>query len=484
MKKIFSLLIILVLQMNQARAQAPEGFGELAEKLTPAVVNIYTSQVIKEKSIDIPGVAPFDSLPPGHPLEEFNELFNELYKRRGGENGYMERDVVSLGSGFVISEDGTIVTNYHVVADASEINVAFPDDTKFKAEVIGKDQKTDLAVLKIKTDKKLNYVTFGDSDNAKVGDWVIAVGNPFGLGGTVTAGIISARARDINAGPFDDFIQTDAAINRGNSGGPMFNMKGEVIGINTAIFSPSGGSVGIGFAVPSNLAEPIINQLIKDGKIERGWLGVKIQTVSDEIAESLGLDKAKGALVVEVTKDSPADEAGILPGDIIIEYDGKEVNTMKKLPRFVAETKIGNKVKVVVWRDGKRVEVISKIEELKEEKVKKTERKPLEEKEEAPDSEDILGLKVTALTSSLRDRYKVPSDIDGLLVVEVSKSSGKVARVIRAGDIILQANQKKVTTPRELEMSVKEIKAQNRKALLLQLYRNGDSIFFAIPVED
>src|SRR5476651_2465135 len=325
----------LLLAGGPAAAKAgPEGFSELAGRLLPAVVNISTTQTLKADR-QRPEVPQF---PPGSPFEEFFKDFLDKNLPRNQQRPEAQpRRATSLGSGFIIDPSGLVVTNNHVIADADEITVILADDTSLKAEVVGKDLKTDLALLRVKTDKQLTAVPFGDSDLMKVGDWVLAIGNPFGLGGTVTAGIVSARARDIQQGPYDDFIQTDASINRGNSGGPMFNMSGEVVGINTAIFSPSGGSIGIGFAIPSALASPVVAQLKDFGKPRRGWLGVKIQGVTDEIAESLGLDKARGALVASVTDKGPAEAAGIQPGDIVLTFDGKDVTDMKRLPRIVAE---------------------------------------------------------------------------------------------------------------------------------------------------
>ena len=284
--------------------------------------------------------------PPGSPFED---LFKDFFDRQSPH----KRKATSLGSGFVIDESGYIVTNNHVIGNADEIEVIFQDGTKLNAELVGNDRKVDLAVLKVESNKKLEFVKWGDSSISKVGDWVLAIGNPFGLGGTVTAGIISAKSRDIKMGQYDSFIQTDASINRGNSGGPMFNIKGEVIGINSAIFSPSGGSVGIGFAIPAEIAAPVIDQLKKFGKTKRGWLGVRIQPVTDDIAEAYGLSEPKGALVASVTSNSPSSKSGIKPGDIILEFDGKEISKSRDLPRFVASTKIGKKVQVVVWRSNK-----------------------------------------------------------------------------------------------------------------------------------
>jgi serine protease Do len=326
-----------------ARA-APESFADLAEKLLPSVVNISTTQLTKKqgRGLEVP------QFPPGSPFEEF---FRDFFDRNRPDS--QPRKSTALGSGFIVDPAGYVVTNYHVIENAEEITVILQDDTNLKAKIIGRDTKTDLALLKVEPTKPLPAVKWGDSDKSRVGDWVVAIGNPFGLGGTVTAGIISARKRNINSGDYDSFLQTDASINRGNSGGPMFNLKGEVIGVNTAIFSPSGGSIGIGFAIPARQASLIVNQLRKYGRTRRGWLGVRIQTVTDQIAESLELEGAGGALVAGVTKDGPAEAAGLKAGDVVLSFDGRKVKQMRELPRIVAETPIEKEVKLKVWRNGK-----------------------------------------------------------------------------------------------------------------------------------
>ena len=352
------------------RAGLPN-FADLAEKLLPAVVNISSSQTIGAKKAE--GGSDEPKAAPSSPFDEFFKNFMDKQKQGGGGTDNIPAPIMpspthkatSLGSGFIIdAKQGLVVTNNHVIADADEITVILQDNTNIKAELLGRDEKMDLALLHIKTTHPLVDVKFGDSDKMRVGDWVIAIGNPFGLGGTVTSGIISARARDINAGPYDDFLQTDASINRGNSGGPMFNMSGEVIGINTAIFSPSGGSVGIGFAIPSDLAQPVVEQLHKFGHTKRGWLGVRIQAMTDEIAESLGLDKRRGALVASTASDGPAARAGILPGDVVLSFDGKPVDEMRSLPRLVAEATVDKTVPLTVWRNGKEISLKVVVGEL------------------------------------------------------------------------------------------------------------------------
>src|SRR5499426_1054777 len=330
-------LFVLPLLAMPAAARGPDAIADVAEQVIDAVVNISTSQKIEQRG----GATP--QLPPGSPFEEF---FEEFFKNRRGPGGDTPnrgpRRVNSLGSGFIVDPEGIVITNNHVISDADEVTVILNNGDRLKAEIVGRDQKTDLAVLKVKTERPLKSVRFGDSEVLRIGEWVIAIGNPFGLGGSVTAGIVSARNRDINSGPYDSYIQTDASINRGNSGGPLFNMNGEVIGINTAIYSPSGGSIGIGFAVPSKNAVAVIDQLRQFGEMRRGWLGVRIQQVTDDIAESLGLKPVRGALV-----------AGIEPGDVIVKFDGKDIKEMKDLPRIVADTPVGKDVPVVVVRKGK-----------------------------------------------------------------------------------------------------------------------------------
>lgn len=460
---------------SASAAGVPDGFADLSAKLIPAVVNISTT--LKTPKEEAPKDMPMQQLPQGHPLEEFNEFFKNFMPPE-----QMERDMMSLGSGFIIDASGIIITNNHVIADAEEITVSLDNNSQFKAKLIGKDAKTDLAVLKIDAGKPLPFVSFGDSDSVRVGDWILAIGNPYGLGGTVTAGIISARARDINAGPFDDFLQTDAAINRGNSGGPMFNMKGEVIGINTAIFSPTGGSVGIGFAVPAALAQPITNKL-RDGKtIERGWLGVKIQMVTPEIAESIGLKEPKGALVVGVTPKSPAEKAKIQSGDVVVRFAGKEIDTMRKLPRVVADTPIGKEADIEVFRSGsiKKMRVtVGKMDESEEKKVmeEKTPEMP------ARVGEKLMGMQLAALNDDLRTEFGIEANVQGILVIEVSQNSTAQKKGIEVGDVIVEAGQKPVKTIRDLKTAIKYVKDMKRKSVLLYLMRDGETLFMALPIE-
>src|SRR4051794_8934271 len=340
--------VVLPALLSPAVARGPDGIADIAERVIDAVVNISTSQSLDAKA------APTPQLPPGSPFEEF---FDEFFKNRrdgdrGGRGG-APRKVNSLGSGFIIDASGIVITNNHVISEADEVTVILNDGTRLKAEIVGRDTKIDLAVLKVKSDKPLKAVKFGDSEKLRLGEWVIAIGNPFSLGGTVTAGIVSARNRDIQSGPYDNYIQTDASINRGNSGGPLFNLNGEVIGINTAIISPSGGSIGIGFAVPSKNAVAVVDQLREYGETRRGWLGVRIQQITDDIAESLNLKPVRGALVAGIDDKGPAKPAGIEPGDVIVKFDGKDIKEMKDLPRIVADTPVGKEVPVTIVRKGK-----------------------------------------------------------------------------------------------------------------------------------
>ncbi len=464
------LVAILLTHAAVARA-APESFADLAAKLTPAVVNISTSQSIT--TAQGPQILP--QLPPGTPFED---LFRDFFERRRKENK-TKRKVTSLGSGFIIDPAGYVVTNNHVIADADEITVILNDGREFPAKLIGHDPKTDLALLKIDSKEPLPSVSFGDSDKVRVGDWVLAIGNPFGLGNTVTAGILSARGRDINAGPYDDFLQTDAPINRGNSGGPLFNMDGEVIGINTAIFSPSGGSVGIGFSVPSTLAKPVIEQLRKYGRTKRGWLGVRIQAVSDDIAEGLGLDEARGALVADITPDSPAAKAGLKTGDVILEFDGKKIQAMRELPRIVANTQIGKTVDVVVLRKGKRKTLKVTIAELEENEAEVA---SASSKEPAVAEADALGLTLSAITPDLRERFGLSEDVKGVIVTDVQPDGNAAARGVRPGDVIVEVGLEPVRTPKEVLAKVKKAIEAKRKSVLLLLDRGGDQRFVAIEI--
>jgi serine protease Do len=408
-------------------------------------------------------------------------MFRDFLDRREGQPDQRPRGGTSLGSGFIIDPAGYIVTNNHVIEDAEEILVLTHDNEELKATIVGRDEKTDLALLKVDAKKPLPALKWGDSEALRIGDWVMAIGNPFGLGGSVTAGIVSARQRDINSGPYDDYIQTDASINRGNSGGPMFNMDGEVVGINTAIFSPTGGSVGIGFAIPSNLAKPIMAQIKEFGKPKRGWLGVRIQTVSPELAEGLRLKEPKGALVASVTKDGPADKAGLKQGDVVLRFDGKEITQMRGLPRIVAETETGKTTDVVVWRKGAEVNLKVTVGELTEEAEQKT----LASIETPPSPSatiDLLGLKLSAITDELRGKHQIPGDAEGVVVVEVADSGPAAEKDMRPGDVIAEVDQKAVTSPEEVSQRVKAAQDNGYRVVTLLVNRAGEFQWIALKI--
>ena len=474
-----------------AARPGPDGFADLAEKLLPAVVNVSTTQTLKPdaKSGDKQNEPEMPQFPPGSPFEEF---FKDFFKhqgqgqRGGGQPEALPRKATSLGSGFIIDPRGYVVTNNHVIADSDDITVTLHDNTSLKAEVVGRDSKTDIALLKVKSDKPLPASGWGDSDVSRVGDWVLAIGNPFGLGGSVTAGILSARQRDINSGPYDDFLQTDAAINRGNSGGPMFNMDGQVIGINTAIYSPSGGSIGIGFAIPSNIAKLVVAQLLNepDHAVHRGWLGVRIQGVTDEIADSLGLDKARGALVAGVTDKGPAQASGIKPGDVIVKFDGKPVADMKQLPRIVAETPVDKTVPVTVWRQRKETALQVKVGKLNE-----TEQASAQEpkKEKAPKEDGgtvtTLGLTLSNITPELKEKFSLSDDAKGVVVVNVAKDGPADEKGLKAGDVIVEAAQEEVKSAGQVGGKVEDAKKSGRKSILLLVERQGDLRFVAVRLD-
>tara|TARA_B100001989_G_scaffold202328_1_gene150725 strand:- start:5746 stop:7194 length:1449 start_codon:yes stop_codon:yes gene_type:complete len=473
---ILYLFLIIIISVNPSlHAKSIPDFSELADELIPSVVSI-SVMISRDVSTNRP-IAP--QFPPGSPFEDF---FKDFFERRGvpAPQPRQRRNETAAGSGFIIDKAGFIVTNNHVVANSTSITVVLHDGTSLQAKLIGSDKKTDLAILKVETDLELTPVNWGNSDKAKVGNWALAIGNPFGLATTVTLGIVSAKARDINAGPFDDFIQTDAPINRGNSGGPLFNLDGEVIGVNTAIYSPSGGSVGIGFAIPSSLAEGVINQLIQYGKTVRGWLGVRIQTVTPDLAESLGLDRAYGALVASTIPDSPAQKAGIKAGDIILEFNGNEVTEMRRLPRLVAEADVNKNSKLVVWRNEKKVTKNVLIAELKEEKVAS---KKVEDKKQIADEGEIkeLGIKLVSLTENIRIRQNIPEDVYGLLIVNVEQNSEAERKGIRPGDILQEINQTPVNKINDLKQIIK--KSLNKKGVLLLINRQGNIIFTALKVK-
>jgi serine protease Do len=468
-------------------ANGPASVADLAEKLLGAVVNISTSQTVK--GTEGPGAVPMPQLPEGSPFQDF---FDEFFKDRGGESNPGAQKVQSLGSGFVIdAEEGIVVTNNHVIADADDIEVNFSDGVTLKATLVGTDAKTDIAVLKIDpAGHKLTAVSFGDSDKMRIGDWVMAIGNPFGLGGTVTVGIISARNRDINSGPYDDFIQTDAAINRGNSGGPLFNMNGEVIGINTAIISPSGGSIGIGFSIPAKMAVSVVEQLRQYGETRRGWLGVRIQPVTDEIAESLGMDSAKGALVAGIIKGGPVDNGQIQPGDVIVKFDGKDIDNMRDLPRVVAESPVGKAVEVVLVRKGEEMAVQVTLGRLEDgEKLassEETETDPGEGGDEASPvaTATVLGMTIGELNDQTRSKFGIAEDVNGVVITEVAKDSAAAERGVQPGEVITEIAQESVSSPKDVMDRIDSLRKQGRKnALLMLASKTGELRFVTIRMD-
>src|SRR6266851_4753205 len=430
-----------------AAGKGPDSVADTAERVLDAVVNISTSQTIEAgKGLQMPQV------PPGSPFEEF---FDEFFKRRG-ENGNRSRKVSSLGSGFVVDSSGIVVTNNHVISEADEIFANFNDGSKLKAEVIGRDTKSDIAVLRVKPEKPIKAVSFGDSDRMRVGDWVMAIGNPFGLGGSVTVGVVSARNRDINAGPYDNFLQTDAAINRGNSGGPLFNMDGEVIGINTAIISPSGGSIGI---------------------------GVKIQGVDDAIAESLALGRVRGALVAGVSENGPAAKAGIQSGDVIVKFDGREIKEMRDLPKNVADTAVGKSVDIVFIRKGKEQTArvtLGRLEDAeKPQKASLSKETPPEAK---PVAKSSLGLGLSGITDDLKKRYKIKDGAKGVLVVSVERDSPAAERGIQPGDVIVEIGQEAVSNPGDVQKRLEALKKEGKKSTLLLVTRADEQRFVPVTI--
>lgn len=460
----------------EATQQQP-GFADVVERVSPAVVSVQVKAKIEPASdrgaqlFSGPG---FDDLPDDHPMKRFFREFRGFGDQKGKnresrrERRNAEPRPISQGSGFFISEDGYLVTNNHVVEGGSAFTVVMDDGAELDAKLVGTDPRTDLAVLKVEEDREFTYVAFADDSKIRVGDWVVAVGNPFGLGGTVTAGIVSARGRDIGAGPYDDFIQIDAAVNRGNSGGPAFNLNGEVVGINTAIFSPSGGNVGIAFAIPASTAKQVVGDLMKSGVVERGWLGVQIQPVTKDIAESLGLSEQKGALVSEADAKGPAKEAGIVPGDVITAVDGRTVASPKELARLIGGTQPGKKVEVSLWRNGKSETVTVTLGDLpgadKQAKV------------EEPAPADANALEDLGLTVTRAEDGK------GVVVTDVDPDSEAANRGIQPGDVIVAVNSKEVGSGDDVTAAVADAAKAGRKAVLMQIMRDDTSRFVALPV--
>jgi serine protease Do len=476
----------LLISLTPAAAKGPDSLSELAEKVQDAVVNISATQTVEAKH-NKGGEGP--QLPPGvGPGAPFDDLFEEFFRRRGQGAPEIprQRRSSSLGSGFVIDPSGIVITNNHVIADANEVTVIFNDGQKLKAEILGKDQKVDVAVLKVKPEKPLKAVKFGDSDKAKVGDWVLAVGNPFGLGGSVTAGIVSARNRNIDSGPYDNYIQTDASINKGNSGGPLFNMDGEVIGINTAILSPSGGSVGIGFATPANTVQPVIEQLQQYGETRRGWLGVRIQNIDDAIAETLSLGATRGALVAGVDDKGPSKAAGLKAGDVIVKFDGKPIKESRDLPKLVAATPVGKDVELVIMRGGKEQTKTVKLGRLEDgEKVASRDGDKDKPESGAASSQSVLGLELSRLSDELRARYQIKDTLkSGVVITGVDPRSEAAEKRLQPGEVLLEVNQEAVSDPADVVKKVKALKGDGKKtALLIVANGQGDAHFVALPVE-
>tara|TARA_B100001250_G_scaffold345269_1_gene314595 strand:+ start:277 stop:1665 length:1389 start_codon:yes stop_codon:yes gene_type:complete len=446
----FSIYIILFLvTFNIYAKDYPGSFADLAERLMPSVVNISTTQIITTRTNPFP----FE-FPPGSPFEDMFKDFGEPKERRTS----------ALGSGFIIDKDGIVVTNNHVIQGAEDIFVTINDEKEYAAEIVGTDPLSDIAVLKIKSEQKFSPVKFGDSDSARVGDWVIAIGNPFGLGGTVTSGIISARNRSIGLSRYEDYIQTDASINSGNSGGPLFDMNGDVIGINTAILGQS-GSIGIGFSIPSNSAKKVIDQLIEFGETKRGWLGVRIQIVTKEIAETENLDKPKGALVVSVAENSPSDKAGIKSGDIIIEFDGKKINEMRELPKIVAETEVGKTVDVKVWRNKREV-----VKKIKLGRLETSEDFNILEEKPKYTSIEGLKIKVRPLDKSYIELRKLPKNTTGVVIVQIDEDSP--INYLNVENIIIEAEGRKIKTAGDLKNIVNAALRKSDKSIEISIINN------------
>ena len=449
---ILAIFFSLSISIQSNSKPVPESFADLAEKLMPSVVNISTSTTVVSKTNPLPF-----QFPPGSPFED-------MFKEFGTPQ---ERKSAALGSGFIIDQKGIVVTNNHVIQDADDIIVRVNGDQEFKAKVLGADPLMDIAVLQLETDEKFIPVAFGDSDKARIGDWVIAIGNPFGLGGTVTAGIISARNRSIGLSRYEDFIQTDASINSGNSGGPLFDMDGNVIGINTAILGRN-GSIGIGFSIPSNSAQLVINQLLEFGETKRGWLGVRIQDVTKEIADVEKLDKPRGALVASVAENSPSEKAGIKSGDIILEFNGKKINQMKELPTIVAKTQVGKNVEVKIWRDKKEIiknVILGRLETSEDFKISEKQ-KPLNQENE------IENLKITVRVLNKEDikSRKLPNQTTGLVITSIANNSPLKNTTLSENDIIVEAQKKRIKSVNDLREITNQVLQSNQKTILLSIF--------------
>ncbi|QTN37427.1 Do family serine endopeptidase [Cognatishimia activa] len=467
-----ALALMFILAQTLVAQARPDSLADLVEEVSPAVVNISTSTVVASRS------GPQGIVPEGSPFEDF---FREFQDRQGQGDQNRPRRSAALGAGFVISEDGFVVTNNHVIEGADEILVEFFSGEELPATVIGKDPNTDIAVLKVESDTPLPFVSFGDSDVARVGDWVMAVGNPLGQGFSVSAGIISARNRALS-GSYDDFIQTDAAINRGNSGGPLFNMDGEVIGVNTAILSPNGGSIGIGFSMASNVVTNVVDQLQEFGETRRGWLGVRIQDVTEDMIGAVeGLETAAGAMVTDVP-DGPAKDAGIESGDVILTFDGTDVEDVRGLVRTVGNTAVGKAVRVIVLRGGKTQTLLVTLGRREEAEAAVPAAQPVTPEE--PTEKDMLGLTVTPMTEELRTELGLDEGAEGLVITNVDELSKAYEKGMRAGDVITEASQQKVVSVSDLDARVAEAEEAGRKSILLLVRRGGEPRFVALALDE
>jgi len=462
--------LVIAQTLSAAARGAPESFADLAEQISPAVVNITTTTVVASRTG--PNLGPI--VPEGSPFEDFFRDFNRRNNQQGERPA---RRSQALGSGFVISEDGFIVTNNHVIEGADEILIEFFSGEELPATVVGTDANTDIALLKVESDDPLDFVSFGDSDIMRVGDWVMAMGNPLGQGFSVSAGIISARNRALS-GTYDDYLQTDAAINRGNSGGPLFNMEGEVVGVNTAILSPNGGSIGIGFAMSSAVVSRVVNQLQEFGETRRGWLGVRIQDVTEDVAEALGLETAAGALVTDVPT-GPAEEAGMESGDVIMSFDGHEVSDTRDLVRQVGNTEVGKAVRVVVFREGGTQTLLVTLGRRETaEGAEPASATP----EKVPANRDLLGLSLSEMTDELREQLGLEKATQGLVITNVAEDSGAFAKGLRSGDVITEAGQRQVRLIADLEERINDARDAGRKSILLLVRREGEPRFVALPL--
>ncbi len=469
------------------------GFADLVEDVSPAVVHVATAGIIEQRRFNRGNPRLREFRGPRGFEDFFRDFFGDEQFRNSPEQQQPEPEddsvdaekqtrPLGIGSGFLISADGYVVTNHHVIDRADEIVVTLADGTEYDAEIKGSDPKTDLALLKLKDANDLPFLPWGDDAQSRVGDWVLAIGNPFGLGGSASTGIISARGRDIRAGPYDDFIQVDAAINRGNSGGPLFNMNGEVIGINSMIYSPSGGSVGIGFAIPASLAKGVIGQLQDSGEVERGWIGVSIGEVSEELAEVFKRDNEEGALISQVLEGSPAEKAGLIAGDIVLSFDGKRIKEMRNLPRTVAQAKVGETYKLGIWRDGKAKTLKITTEPFPDDEALAS-GGDLSEEPVAPEKDTVLGAELSEITSELRRQYRLGEDTQGVLLLSVERNGLAAKNGLRAGDIITRFDNKAVTTPEQITSALNEATKSNQSSVAVLLNRRGTPGFLAFKLK-